>query len=108
MVFDISELVRRIVIGFEQKLTEKRIEVELDIPERLNIKADHDSLFQAVYNLIDNAVKFTEEQGTITVYMAETAGKLQFNIINTGSPIPPEKLKFVFDQFFKGDTSRPP
>ena len=105
-IFDISELVRRIVIGFEQKLTEKRIDVELDIPERLNIKADHDSLFQAVYNLIDNAVKFTEVQGTITVYMAENAGKLQFNIINTGSPIPQEKLKFVFDQFFKGDTSR--
>ena len=105
-VFDISELVRRVVIGFEQKLTEKQIDVELDIPERQNIKAEHDSLFQAVYNLIDNAVKFTEEKGKITIYMAENAGKLQFNILNTGSSIPQEKLKFVFDQFFKGDTSR--
>ena len=56
---DLSELVRRIVIGFEQKLNEKKIEVELDIPERQNIKAEHDSIFQAVYNLMDNAVKFT-------------------------------------------------
>lgn len=105
-VFDISELVRRIVIGFEQKLTEKQIEVELDIPERQMIKAEHDSLFQAVYNLIDNAVKFTDVRGTITIYMAENAGKLQFNIINTGSQIPADKLKFIFDRFYKGDTSR--
>ena len=105
-VFDVSEMVRRIIIGFEQKLTEKRIEVELDIPENQNIKAEHDSFFQAVYNLMDNAVKFTDVGGTITVYMAENAGKLQFNIINTGSEIPPEKLRFIFDRFFKGDTSR--
>jgi two-component system sensor histidine kinase ResE len=55
---------------------------------------------------VDNAVKFTNVGGTITIYMAEIAGKLQFNIINTGSQIPPEKIKFIFDRFFKGDTSR--
>ena len=54
----------------------------------------------------DNAVKFTEEGGTITVYMAEVNGRLQFNIINTGSQIPQDKIKFVFDRFYKGDTSR--
>ncbi len=105
-VFDLSETVRRIIISFEQKLTEKRIEVELDIPEAQMIKAEHDSLFQAVYNLVDNAMKFTDVGGTITIYMAENAGKLQFNIINTGSPIPPDKIKFIFDRFFKGDSSR--
>ncbi len=105
-VFDLSETIRRIIIGFEQKLTEKRIEVELDIPESQMIKAEHDSLFQAIYNLVDNAMKFTNEGGTITIYMAENAGKLQFNIINTGSPIPPDKIKFIFDRFFKGDSSR--
>ncbi len=104
--FDVSEMVRRIIISFEQKLTEKRIEVELDIPEVQILKAEHDSFFQAVYNLVDNAVKFTDVGGTITLYMAETAGKLQFNIINTGSTIPPDKIKFIFDRFFKGDTSR--
>ena len=99
-------MVRRIVIGFEQKLNEKKIEVELDIPECQNIKAEHDSIFQAVYNLVDNAVKFTENGGKITLYMAENGGKLQFNIINTGSEVPPDKLKFIFDRFYKGDTSR--
>ena len=107
-VFDVSEMVRRIVIGFEQKLTEKRIEVELDIPENQNIKAEHDSFFQAVYNLVDNAVKFTNVGGTITIYMAENSGKLQLNIINTGSRIPPEKLRFIFDRFFGRQYNLPP
>lgn len=105
-VVDISEMIRRIVISFEQRLTEKRIEVELDIPEQQNLKAEHDSIFQAVYNLFDNAVKFTDVGGTITVYLAETGGKLQFNIINTGSEIPQEQLKYIFDRFYKGDSSR--
>ena len=105
-VVDVSEMIRRIIISFEQKLTEKRIEVELDIPENQNIKVEHDSFFQAVYNLVDNAVKFTDVGGNITVYMAENSGKLQFNIINTGSRIPLEKLRFIFDRFYKGDNSR--
>ena len=57
-------------------------------------------------DLSGEAVKFTEPQGKITVYMAEKGGKLQFNIINTGSEIPPEQLKFIFDRFYKGDSSR--
>ena len=105
-LFDVSEMVRRIVIGFERQLNEKHIEVRLDIPEQETIRADHDGLFQAVYNLIDNAVKFTPERGEITIYMDETANRLQFNIRNSGSEIPADKLKFVFDRFYKGDTSR--
>jgi signal transduction histidine kinase len=105
-IVDLSEMVRRIVIGFEQKLNEKKIEVELDIPESQNLKAQHDSIFQAVYNLVENAVKFTEPQGKITVYMAEKGGKLQFNIINTGSEIPADQLPYIFERFYKGDSAR--
>lgn len=106
-LFDVSEMVRRIVIGFEQQLNDKRIEVKLDIPEQETIRADHDGLFQAVYNLVDNAVKFTPNEGEITIYMAENNNnRLQFNIRNSGSEIPADKLKFVFDRFYKGDTSR--
>ncbi len=104
--FDICEMVRRIIIGFEQKLTEKDIEVVLDIPETLNVNADHDGLFQAVYNLIDNAVKFTPQKGQIAVYLAEKGGKLQCNVQNTGSEIAPENIKYIFDRFYKEDQSR--
>ena len=104
--FDICEMLRRIIIGFEQKLTDKKIEVVLDIPDTLNITADHDSLFQAVYNLLDNAVKFTPEGGQITAYLKEKNGRLQCNIQNTGSEIAPENIKYIFDRFYKEDKSR--
>ncbi len=104
--FDICEVVRRIIIGFEQKLTEKNIEVVLDMPETLNISGDHDGLFQAVYNLIDNAVKFTPQGGKVAVYLAEKNGKMQCNVQNTGSEIAPENIKYIFDRFYKEDKSR--
>ncbi len=104
--FDICEMVRRIIIGFEQKLTEKKIEVVLDIPETLNVNADHDGLFQAVYNLTENAVKFTPEGGEIAIYMAEKNNRLQCNVQNTGSEIAPENIKYIFDRFYKEDKSR--
>ena len=105
-VFDSSEMIRRIIIGFEQQLKEKKIRLELDLPETLTLKAEHDSFFQAVYNLVDNAVKFTPAGGSITIYLEEKNGKLQFNIVNTGSEIPREMQKHIFDRFYKGDTSR--
>lgn len=105
-VFDSSEMIRRIIIGFEQQLKEKKIRLELDLPETLTLKAEHDSFFQAVYNLVDNAVKFTPAGGSITIYLEEKNAKLQFNIVNTGSEIPREMQKHIFDRFYKGDTSR--
>lgn len=105
-VFDISEIVRRIIISFEQKFNEKSIEVNLDIPDIFNINGDHDCLFQAVYNLVDNAVKFTDQGGTITVFIEEKSGVMRFHIINTGGEINPEDMRRIFDRFFKGDQSR--
>jgi len=104
--FDLSEMIRRVVISFERKLEEKQLEILLDIPETQQITADHDAVFQVIYNLFDNAVKFTPDRGEITIYMHVAAGKVQFNILNTGSEIPPEHLRHIFDRFYKADTSR--
>lgn len=104
--FDMSEMVRRIIIGFEQKLTAKKIEVSLDTPDTLDVTADHDAIFQVVYNLIDNAVKFTNEGGSIVIYMAVKNGTLQCNVQNTGSELSRESIKYIFDRFYKEDTSR--
>ncbi|NCB04248.1 MAG: HAMP domain-containing histidine kinase [Clostridia bacterium] len=104
--FDMSEMVRRIIIGFEQKLNTKKIEVVLDTPDTLDVTADHDAIFQVAYNLIDNAVKFTNEGGTIVIFMAVKNGTLQCNVQNTGSEISQESLKYIFDRFYKEDTSR--
>jgi signal transduction histidine kinase len=105
-MYDITETVRRIIISFEQKISQKNIELELDIPDRINVVADHDAMFQVIYNLVDNALKFVEEGGRIIIYMSERNSELQFNIINTGGEIAKEDIRYIFDRFYKGDRSR--
>ncbi len=104
--FDISEMVYRIAFSFEQKINEKKIDLQLDIPETCTISANHDALFKVVYNLFDNALKFVDEGGSINIFMAVKGGRLQFNIQNTGGEIDPESLKHIFERFYKSDKSR--
>lgn len=104
--FNLAETVRRIVISFEQKIVEKKIEVDMKIPEVLMITADRDSIFRVVYNLTDNGVKFTKPCGKISFSVTHNGGKAVFSIENTGSPIPPEEAKNVFERFYKLDKSR--
>jgi len=104
--YDITETVRRIIISFEQKLQQKNVDLQVDMPDRINIEADHDAMFQAIYNLVDNALKFVDNNGRIQIYMEEKNGELQFNILNSGEGIEEEDLKFIFDRFYKGDHSR--
>ena len=105
-LYDITETVRRIIISFEQKISQKTIELELDIPDRINVVADHDAMFQVIYNLVDNALKFVDEGSRIIIYMSERNSELQFNIINTGGEIAKDDIRYIFDRFYKGDRSR--
>lgn len=104
--FDLSEMIRRIIIGFEKQLAAKEIEGDLTIPESLTVVADHDALFQVVYNLMDNALKFIDQGGTLTIYLEESGGKARFHIINTGGEIPQDQLPHIFERFYKGDSAR--
>ena len=63
-------------------------------------------MFQVIYNLVDNALKFIDINGKLTIVVAEKNGRLNFNISNTGAEIPEENRKYIFDRFFKGEKSR--
>ena len=104
--FDLTEVVRRIVISFEQKIVEKNIEIDMDIPDVLNIFADRDSVFRVIYNLTDNAVKFTNQNGRMAFKISQSGGKAVMSIENSGTPIPPEEARNVFERFYKLDKSR--
>lgn len=104
--FDMSEMVIRIALSFEQKINDKKVDLDLDIPDTCPVNGNHDALFQVVYNLFDNALKFVDEGGELKILMEANGGRLQFNIRNTGSEIDPESLKHIFDRFYKSDKSR--
>lgn len=106
--FDICETMGLALITFEQKINNKRLNVEVDFPEQGALAlGDSDAVTQVVYNLIDNAVKFCPEEGTLSLAVKQaTDGKLLISVANTGQTIPPEELPLVFDRFHKTDKSR--
>lgn len=105
--FSINELVARELFKFEGKINDKSIEVELVLAEDNPIvEADSDAVTQVITNLVHNAVKFTPENGQIEVKTHTDGKKVYVAIKNSGHGIEKDKLKFVFDRFYKTDDSR--
>ena len=106
--FDVSALVIDCMLAFEQEIEKKNISVqgfERLVP--IIVKADKDMLHQVVFNLVDNAVKFTEEDGMISILTGENKeGKIFITIQNSGEGISSEELGKIFERFYKVDKSR--
>ena len=105
--FALEETVGQVLLSFERKITEKELEVEVEMPEHpVYTEACQDPITQVIYNLIDNAVKFCPVSGTLGIRVREGNNKIYVSIANTGDTIPPEELPLVFDRFHKLDKSR--
>lgn len=106
--FDLCQTVGEVLLSFEQKINAKHLEVETDLPDvGAKALADPDAVTQVVYNLIDNAVKFCPDGGTLGLRVSQTTkNKYLVCVRNTGPTIPPEELPLVFDRFHKTDKSR--
>ncbi len=106
--FDICELLRLILISMEAQIDEKRLEIEFEpCSEKCMVFADSDGIHQVCYNLIHNAIKFTETGGTLRIGVKKHEGKKYLiTIYNTGKGIKADELPYVFDRFYKADPSR--
>ncbi len=105
--FDMEEVVGQVLITFEKKITDKLLNVDVDMPEHpVYTMASQDMVTQVIYNLIDNAVKFCPEGGTLGLKIRQGGGKIYVSVSNDGDTIPPEELPLVFDRFHKLDKSR--
>ncbi len=106
--FDICEMARRILISFEAKIESKRLDVSFECDEeRMVALADHDAIYQILYNITDNAVKFSREGGQLRVALSAVEdARVQISVYNEGEGIAAEDIPFVFERFYKGDKSR--
>ena len=107
MHFDLEETMGQVLITFEQKINAKKLNVDVVMPEHpVYTMANRDYVTQVIYNLIDNAVKFCPQEGTLGLTIREGGSKVYISISNEGETIPPEELPLVFDRFHKLDKSR--
>ena len=107
MHFDLEECAGMVLITFEKKINDKNLDVDVEFPEHpVYTMANRDYITQVIYNLLDNAVKFCPEGGTLGLKIRESDSKAYISVSNTGDTIPPEELPLVFDRFHKLDKSR--
>ncbi len=106
--FDVCEMARLILISFEQKINDKNLDVEFACDEeRMTVEADRDAIYQILYNICDNGVKFSSVGGKLRVTLKKIEGRhVQISVYNEGEGIAAADLPFVFERFYKGDKSR--
>lgn len=105
--FDLEECAGQVLITFEKKINDKHLNVDVNFPEHpVYTMANRDYITQVIYNLIDNAVKFCPEGGTLGLKIREGNTKAYVSVSNDGETIPAEELPLVFDRFHKLDKSR--
>ncbi len=105
--FDISECAGQVILTFERKITEKDLNVQVEMPEYpVYTDAQQDSIIQVLYNLLDNAVKFCPQKGDLSLKIRTGGNKIYVVVGNSGKTIPQQELPLVFDRFHKLDKSR--
>lgn len=105
--FDINECIRRQIIKYEERITEKNLNVNVAFDTDSCIcRCDKDAITRVVINLLDNAIKFADQNGEISVDVNQRSGKVYVSIQNTGQGIDSTDIKHVFDKFYKTDKSR--
>ncbi len=106
--FDICELLRLILISMEKQIEEKQLEIEFEtVSDKCTVFADSDGIHQVAYNLIHNAIKFTDKGGLIKISVKKHKnGKYLVSVYNTGKGMKTEELPYIFDRFYKSDPSR--
>ncbi len=104
---NISQIACQVMFAFERTIEEKQIEVELPVDADIMVRADEDSIYRILNNLIGNAVKFTPIGGTISIAV-EKPSRTHAKILvrNTGIGIAKEEIPHLFERFYKSDKSR--
>lgn len=100
--FNLSEQIRNSILLLEPKWSKRDIEFDLPFREYY-VRANEELLKQLWINLIDNAIKYTDDR--IKICIKDKDGRLEISVMNTGSTVPVDKLERIFDKFYQADES---
>ena len=105
--FDINAVIKRTAASFEGSCTKKRLVLELEFAEKETfVSADLARIQQVLYNLIDNAIKFSNHDASIIVSVETKSNKAFVSVKDFGIGIPKDSIKRIWERFYKTDLSR--
>lgn len=105
--FRLYDLIKPIINSFEGKCEKKRITIDLILGSKdYIVNADKGKIEQVIYNLLDNAIKFSNNDSVITINVSDKNDKIFIFIKDTGIGIPKDSINKVWDRFYKTDLSR--
>lgn len=105
--FDINKVIRDTAASFEGTCQKKNIKLQLLLTgEQMLVHADMGKIQQVLYNLLDNAIKFSHTDSSIKIETTEKKNKLHISVKDYGIGIPKDEIKLVWDRFYKSDSSR--
>ena len=105
--FDINKVIREVAESCEGSCRDKRIAIELVLTDdKMFVNADVSKIQQVLYNLLDNAIKFSHHDSSIKIETTEKHSKVFVSVKDSGIGIPKEDQKLIFDRFYKSDASR--
>lgn len=105
--FDLAEVVCSVLVSSEQRIAKKRLNITgMEDCGKMEIQGDYDLMNQVLYNLLDNAIKFTNEGGDIDIRLHRTNGRIYVAVRNSGEGIPADEMPQIFERFYKSDRSR--
>jgi two-component system phosphate regulon sensor histidine kinase PhoR len=106
---DLSSFLPEMVRDWEKKLTRKQLSIVVDPPTELfPICADRTRLQEALYNLLDNAVKYSREHGEIRLRARRRDGEIELAVSDDGIGIAKHDLPRIFERFYRADKARGP
>ena len=105
--FDIISVTGKVLFGFEDRVEQQKIDLTFDFDNDSMIAVgDEDAIYRVIFNLVDNAIKFTPEGGQINVRSTVIDGKINLSVRNTGCGISKDDAAHIFERFYKADKSR--
>lgn len=103
---DMSDLVKRTIARFEKEAEQKKIKLKIEVKDKYLVEADAERLSQVLGNLLSNALRYTPEEGSITVKLELQGLWLILSVSDTGKGFSEDALKHVFDRFYRSDKGR--
>lgn len=103
---NLSNIIENMLLTFDAIIFENKINLDTNINKNIMIKGNSDSIKKLFSILMDNAVKYTNKGGSISVNLITDKNKAKLIIKNTGDGIPKDKLDKIFERFYRADDSR--